>query len=879
MSYETELTLLIRAESAYQEAFAQPEVGRRIAGEVAALAREAHDYEALAVALRAAGLAARELYDHRVAIQLLDEAVDVAADARLGDRQAEALITRSAVFLELGKMRSARRDIDVARAVAGRRTRAEVAFAEGLLEDKAGDFAAAAAAYRTVMALVDGDRLDLRFKALNNLGMTQLRTGHTKRAERLLREAAELAATFSPAYEAHVTESLATVASQLGDPVEALRRYEQAEKLFAAVGMPLVDLHRNKATTLLALRMLDEALESARRAVTLVDQELDVPLLAAEALLPLAEIALVMGRYTECLRAASRAETLLRSQKRPGWRCRAALLVAQAEAGTGVATDALLRRVTRIARRMIDLDMPAAIDALMLEGRLAAELGRGRKAVTAWQRAATVARGRPVLRRLQGTYARALVADARGDRRRLSQLCRHGLVQLAEYRATFASRELRARAASYGAALADLATASAVRSGRPHEIWSWLERGRGVVFTSPGTEPAEEGVRSLLAELREAERGLRDAEPGSTDPALARRVGQLERDVRSAAWQVSRRGTDWILPNRAMLAEVRSRLTDRVLLQFGVLDDRIVGVAVSDRSVSFAELASYDVVAACRRRLASALRRLAAPRSKSSADVSRAGLEADLRGLSESLLAPFEDHISAATEVVVSPPSDLVGLPWAAIAPLDKMPVRIVPSAVAWYRTARRRPASERVVAIAGPDLPAARTDVDALSSAYGDATVALTGAEATSDAVSEAATGARLVHIACHGRLRADSPSFSSLALADGPMTVHDIEHLREPAHHWVLAACDLGVPGDLLSRELDGVLAALLYGGAAGVVAAVASVPDAETSAFMADLHEQLADGASLAVATAAARARRDPDVPEELVVRTAFSCYGGG
>jgi CHAT domain-containing protein len=93
------------------------------------------------------------------------------------------------------------------------------------------------------------------------------------------------------------------------------------------------------------------------------------------------------------------------------------------------------------------------------------------------------------------------------------------------------------------------------------------------------------------------------------------------------------------------------------------------------------------------------------------------------------------------------------------------------------------------------------------------------------------------------------------------------------------VLAACDLGMPGDLLGQELEGVLAALLYGGAAGVVAAVTSVPDRETSALMTDLHEQLASGASLSEATATARARRDPSVPAELVVRTAFSCYGGG
>lgn len=879
MSTETRSELLIQAEAAYRQAFAEPEAGRGTAEEVAGRARENGDAEALAVALRAAGLAARELYDHPVAIRVLDEAVEVAAHAHLGDRRAEALITRSAVYLELGRMGPARRDIASARAAAGPRTRAEVAFAEGLLEDKAGDFAAAAVAYRKTMTLAHVDRADLRFKALNNLGMTQLRTGHVHRAERLLVQAAELAATFSPAYEAHATESLATVASQLGDPVEALRRYARAEQLFTSVGMPLVDLHRNKASTLLSLRLLEEALQSAARAVKLVDQELEVPLLAAEALLPFAEIALVLERHEECLRAATRAEELLRRQRRPGWRCRAALLVAQAQAGMGRTDDALVRRVSRVARTMADLEMPEAIDAALLEGRLAAARGQRRKAVNAWHRAGDLTRGRPALRRLQGTYARALAAELLDERHRMSRLCLHGLVQLADYRATFASRELRARAASYGTTLAELATGAAVRSGRPYRIWSWIERGRGVVFAVPGNPPSHEHLRPLLAELRAAERALDEAEPGASDPTLPRRVSQLERRVRQAAWQVDRRSVEWVLPNSRMLADIRSQLTDRVLLQFAALDGRVVGVAVSHEAITFADLAPTDVVVAARRRLGFALRRLGEPRSEASAAASRDSLEADLRGLAELLVVPFAARIASAVEVIVSPPSNLIGLPWGSLGRLADLPVRVVPSAVAWHRTAQRAPVSDRVVGVAGPGLVAAEADVRSLVAVHGEHAQALTGAQATADAVRSAAAGARLVHLACHGRLRLDSPSFSSLALADGPMTVHDLEHLAQPAHHWVLAACDLGTPGDLLGHELDGVLAALLYGGAGGVVAAAASVPDRETSSFMADLHERLAAGASLSAATAAARAQCDPSVPAELVVRTAFSCYGGG
>ena len=871
--------LLIQAEAAYRRAIADPAAGRRRAESIAADARVAGDAVALAVALRAAGWAARELYDHAGARSLLDEAVDVARSANLGDRQAEALITRSAMFLELGRTRSARRDIVAARTAAGRRTRAEVEYAEALLEDKAGNFTAAAEAYGRVIGLVDGDRPDLRFKALNNLGMTQLRIGRVERAERTLIAAAELAATFSPAYEAHATESLATVATQLGDPVEALRRYERAESLFAAAGMPLVDLHRNKASTLLALRMLDEALQSAARAVELVEHDLDGPLMLAESLLSYADIALAMERYEDCLKAAGQAERLLRQQGRPGWRSRAALLIAQAEAAVGPADDALMERVGRVRRRMAGLGMPAAIDAALLEGRLAAARGRRRKAIAAWHRAAGLARGRPVLRRLQGTYARARAAELDDDRRRVSQLCRHGLVELAQYRATFASHELRARAASYGTALADLGTRAAVRSGRAERIWAWLERGRGVVFGGTTDLPPDERLRPLLAELRATERALLEAEPGTADPALTRRLTSLERQLRHAAWQVDQRSAEWVLPTTRTLAGIRAQLADRVLLQYGVLDSRVIGVAASSARVAFVDLGPVDVVIGARRRLAFALRRLGRPRSSSSADASRAALEADVAGLTNMLVSPFVDTIGDADEIVVSPPSPLVGLPWAEFGPLSRVPVRVTPSAVAWQLTAQRTPTSDRVVGVAGPGLPGADADVQALQAIHGARTEILAGREATCEAVRTAVAGAGVVHVACHGRLRADSPTFSSLTLADGPLTVHDLERLPAPAHQWVLASCDLGTPGDLLGQELEGVLAALLYGGAAGVVAATVSVPDRETSVFMTDLHQHLAAGASLAEATATARASRDPSKPAELVVRTAFSCYGGG
>ena len=48
--------------------------------------------------------------------------------------------------------------------------------------------------------------------------------------------------------------------------------------------------------------------------------------------------------------------------------------------------------------------------------------------------------------------------------------------------------------------------------------------------------------------------------------------------------------------------------------------------------------------------------------------------------------------------------------------------------------------------------------------------------------------------HLACHGSFRADNPLFSSLLLADGGLTVHDVESLGAGPRELVLSACDSG-------------------------------------------------------------------------------------
>ncbi len=204
---------------------------------------------------------------------------------------------------------------------------------------------------------------------------------------------------------------------------------------------------------------------------------------------------------------------------------------------------------------------------------------------------------------------------------------------------------------------------------------------------------------------------------------------------------------------------------------------------------------------------------------------------------------------------MIVPSGALHALPWATLPACAGRPLSVAPSAALWLR-ARERRAPARPAApllVAGPGLAQADAEVAAIAALYDGATV-LTGADAGVDAVTAALRGCDRAHLACHGSFRDDNPLFSALLLADGPLTVHDVEALGAGPRELVLSACDAGRSVVRAGDELMGLTSALLAIGAGVIVASTVDVPDAPTRPLMAALHEQLRAGVR-----PAARARR--------------------
>ncbi|MEU4985278.1 CHAT domain-containing protein [Streptomyces sp. NPDC021969] len=169
-----------------------------------------------------------------------------------------------------------------------------------------------------------------------------------------------------------------------------------------------------------------------------------------------------------------------------------------------------------------------------------------------------------------------------------------------------------------------------------------------------------------------------------------------------------------------------------------------------------------------------------------------------------------------------------------------------------------------------------ARPGAPGTGAAVRGATVVLEGDDARVPSVLRELDGAVLAHIAAHGTFRADSPLFSSLRMADGPLIVHDFERLDRSPYRIILPCCDTARFASVGADELLGLVTALLPLGTAGVVACTAPVNDAAVVPLMLALHKGLEAGLSLAEALRDARAALPGDAVHQAT-GWAFTAFG--
>ncbi len=877
------------AEEAHRLLGDDPRRARALAEEALERARADRDHDTTAVALRAVGLAALELEGAPQALEHLRAAVAAAATARSGRRLAESRMSLAHALMLDGQSTAALRQAGLAMKHEEARGDGRLAQQRAVILMRLGRYDEALAGYDDALALVRraGNARDEVIVLLNR-SIVQTYRGALRAAAADLRECEVRAQQIDqPLLAAMALGNRGFVLARGGDLPAALACYDAAEPVLAQSEMRQAVMELDRCHALLAAGLHHEAVTSAARVVDLFEQG-GLPTELTEARLIYAEAALAAGDAAAALAAAQQASAEFAAQKRPGWAALAESVAVRAAFAGGVRDADLHIRARRAADALTAAGWPAAaLDARVLAARVALQLGRVQEAARDLELVARARRSGPVVQRLGAWHAEALARLAAGRPASAVRALRAGIAVLDAHRVSLGATELRAAAAIHGNALTALGLDLALRSGSAEAVLEWAERGRAAaLWQRPARPPDDAALAAELGELRALLAAIDEAGKEATDTQrLLRRQAELEASVRRRARHAvgARDGEQGTPPDPRAL---RAALGTRVLVHYVPAGDdlRVVVVQGARRPRLLALGAVVGEACGELAALRFALRRLGrGSGSAASREIARENAGHAAARLDELLLAPLADLLGdAERELVLIPTGELHAVPWAALPTCAGRPLSVAPSAALWLRAAQRRgaaaAAATHLLLAAGPGLPEAVAEVQALAGGHGAATVLL-GGDAGVEAVAAALEAATRAHIASHGTFRADNPLFSSLQLADGPLTVYDLERLRAAPVDMILSACDAGVSAVRPGDELMGFSGALIALGTSALIASTVPVPDEPTCRLMLALHDELDAGHEPAPALARARVRALGDGDADYATAAGFVCFGAG
>lgn len=863
---------------------ARPRAARTLAVSALERARSSGDLEAQSVAKRALGLVAKEQPDLNTARRHLADAVRLAERARTPARVAEARMSLALVLANQGKVPAALEELRLAEETFTGEDNARLRVQRALILQHQDRIEEALADYRRALPVLRkcGDHL-WETRALCNRGVLHTNRGDMAAAERDLLSALELCHRMEFDLGAgFVQQNLGYLCGRRGDVVAALGWYERAAEAYRHAGIDRAELLFDVGELLLSARLVAEAREAAEQAVEELSRS-RMALRLAEARLMLSQAALLDGDLTTAREAAEKARSAFSRQHRPGWAALAQYAWLRTAWAAGDRSPATLSAALRTANALRDAGWAvSALDARILAARIALELGR---VDVASRELATAGRARergPAELRCRAWHAKALLSLARGDRKRAESALVAGMDVLDAHRAALGATELRAHYSAHGTDLALSGLRMALEDRDAERVFEWAERWRaGAIRVRPVRPPEDATLAADLTELRRVvhERELAAFE-GRETALLLRQQTQLEEAVRHRARRVSGGVQDECAagPSARTVGDV---LEDRALVEITELDGRLYAVVVTSEAISLRELGAAAEADHELESLQFALRRLA--RSHAGQGATAAAIIAATHGakrLDSLILEPLACDI-ADRPLVIAPTGTLHAMPWSLLPSCHGRPVVVTPCAALWHTATTAdagEPGAGRVVLVAGPDLPHAVEEVRRLGRRYPDA-VRLTGRKARTGPVLAALDGAALAHVAAHGAFRADNPLFSAISLVDGPVTVYDLESLREPPQLLLLSACESGLSAVRPGDELMGLAASVLGLGTRTLVASVVAVPDDHTAHLMLAFHRHLKAGARPAEALCRAQASVDATDPRAIAAAAGFVCFGAG
>ncbi len=501
------------------------------------------------------------------------------------------------------------------------------------------------------------------------------------------------------------------------------------------------------------------------------------------------------------------------------------------------------------------------------------------------------------------------VSEHAGDRQRAVELWQQGLAMVEKLRRRVPSELGKARfSAQFDAHYRNLVFAY-LEAGEPERAFVTLEAARARMLRALLQQHGEQAARLTSPELLEARRrvetGLERSlgQLGSLHPvddaARIREIQQRRQRLESEREELNERlyrsvrGLERIeqVPSIS-LDRIRSHLpAGSVGLLYMLGDQRSYVFVISGETSRLAavELAVGRVELA---RRVDVFRGLL-ERGRDSATLEAALVEQG-SDLFELLLAPVTLHLEAASQLYISPDTELARLPFAALIrsrePLrfvaEWKPHAVVPSLSSLVELREEqadRPEPElEWLGVGAPDLarsapararglgalPGSRRELETLAGLFGGMTMTLTGGAATEAAARAALPRGRYLHFATHALLNRRFPMSSSLVLSSG-----DLETERDDGllHGWeilgtsalaaelvTLAGCETGRGAEWAGEGLIGLAQAFHYAGTPAILASQWRVGDAWVGTLTEAFYRELLAGSRPMDALAAAQRR---------------------
>jgi tetratricopeptide (TPR) repeat protein len=232
------------------------------------------------------------------------------------------------------------------------------------------------------------------------------------------------------------------------------------------------------------------------------------------------------------------------------------------------------------------------------------------------------------------------------------------------------------------------------------------------------------------------------------------------------------------------------------------------------------------------------------------------------RQLYDILLQPIEEHLPHSSRLLLVPYGPLHLLPFHALFSeqgylIERCEVSYLPAASMFLLQAaadetkqRKHPGTKTALVLGhsyGGKLKHIEREARGVARLLG--TRAYLEDQATIARLQQASEGRAIIHLAAHGKNRAEAPDFSYLHLADAQLSVVDVFNLNLSAELVTLSGCETGLVVIGGGDELLGLARGFLYAGARSLLISLWNVEDESTAELMGAFYQGLLAGRSRA------------------------------